>query len=376
MKQLFHLTLLPLSGALLSCGIAHAEGNQNFTGAFGVNRVVRSDANATTPRLATSGTVALSFVQPVNVAGKFDVEVNPFNNKATAYLGASAADSSSGALQQFDAGLQFETGVFGNNAPGWSAFFSSNNVFRNPVIDQGAKDPIPWTLPSTSPQWTTNKDSYSRYVNATGSIGTDMTFKIIPDGPCSVYIKAIGIGDSTFIYNTAPVGDPLNRSIKTNSHHLIAPWYDPTYAGIKYNNANQNKATLKRVSGMTRSKRKAELDGSQMSAVWSNCTLNGGAWVESKAGGGVISHVDQTVTGYDSPDGMGTTAYDRRIGSGAGKTTAESRTITQFVVTGLTNDQARSSVNGASVPARYAGETVNMNMGTATALEGDQLEWE
>ncbi len=110
-----------------------------------------------------------------------------------------------------------------------------------------------------------------------------------------------------------------------------------------------------------------------MTAAWTNCTLNGGSWAEV-VGGNVDSHVDQGRTGYDSPANV-VGAWDRRDGNGQ---TNDSRTITLFSgIAGVTNAQARSTVgNVASNIARYTSETVSVNLGTATTLRGDELEWE
>jgi hypothetical protein len=291
----------------------------------------------------------------VNRAGRFDFETNPFNNKATAYLGGESRNLAN-ATQQFDAGLQFETGVFGNFTRGWTGLFSRGNVFVTAHVWNGTAD-VAWRPPATAPGWSIVTDPTSgKFTHAAGSISTGMAFTMAPGGASTVVLSAIGRGNNTFFWNPNGNNDATDLRTIATAAHPVAPW-----GSNAYNHANQAAATVKRVSGMTRSPNWLdELDGSGMSAVWSECEVNGGSW---------IGLVDQSVTGYDS-EANNELAWDRRV---AGVRTRASRTTTEFSGAGLTNGAARS---GVDQPARYDGETVTMNLGTAATLGGEAVEWE
>ncbi len=242
MKHFSQFMLLPLGSVLLACGIAHAEGNQNFEGAHGVNRVIRSDADADHPRLTTAGHVELSMVQPVNRAGEFDAEVNPFNNKATAYLGGASRVLVGNGLQEFDGGLQFESGVFGNYTRGWTAFISRGNrfvtahVFRDDT-DDNIDNPVDVAWRGGS--FSANKDASGKYVAATGSIGSDITFTIVPGGTTNTMVSAIGVDNNTFIWSPNGNNNANDDATKARKQNPIAPWARSSLQPCQPNVSNQ-----------------------------------------------------------------------------------------------------------------------------------------
>ena len=374
-------------GAMLWSGAmpaAHAEGSQSYS-SFGVNRVVRSKDG----HQDVSGTASASFSQPINSQGEVDANINPFDNKATAYLGGTAqsvtttpttrlqyrrlttdpwTDIPSNQAIEVDGGLQFETPVR-NGAPlGWAAFIVYNRNQVSPSVWRVGADGVEHSLPWRGGSYSENG------LEMTGGISSAMSFHIGNTAGDQGMRVDIGAMNGSFYfgqgYDSNVLGNVDRTSLEANATHPIAPWQP--YA---INNTNQANANVKRVSGMTRSTmpaRHSELDGSQVVVTWSGCSVDGHTWTKELT--------NQNATGYDAPgaNAPNDTHLDRRINRNR---TALSSYIVAFP--SLDDVQARAPLTNEQVaagtpvyaPQRYASETVGINLRMAAQPTGQALEW-
>jgi len=381
-KTLLHSALC---GALLVsfAQIALAEGSLALGNAHGINRRVATSRGGQTQ---ASGNVDLSVFQPINNSGDFDVQVNPFNDKATAYFGGSAI-LRDGTAREVEGGLQFETGVRGAGwTPGWHGFIAradgGHNVYINPLVVVGGT-PVEWVSLSFAPK----QDSQShRYIGCTGQITTFMDFSIIPGGSYSLKLDCIGsaAANHTFYWidparvlandqKRIPGMDPV-----THIYHPIAPWSNESY-----NSPNQNssqvgalKSLMKRVSGLTRSTVANDdqaLDGAWTQSVWTGCTVDGGSWAPEVDNSNAV-----TATGFNGPaatvrgGAINTSGWDGRLGS---QTTIQSHPLVDFSFTGITNTNHVQAQEQPINDVRYDDEKVIVNARTATHLSGSGVEW-
>lgn len=202
-------------------------------------------------------------------------EGDPFDDKPSFYLEGTVG------INEIDAGLQYEPRTIDTYKPGWAAFISiargrNRSVFCNPkVVERSSGDSIAWRG-GVAP-------TDGKAINS--SISSSVTYTAHPNGMVSATIGALRSGgrvgivpnSGTFFYNR----NELSRNTRATRRHPIAPW-----SGNNPVSGNRSRATIKRVTAMTRSHGGSELDGSSLSCTWR---------------GSLGAPVDQSRTGYDSP---------------------------------------------------------------------------
>jgi hypothetical protein len=387
-----------LSGALAT-SVAHAEGSTreagdgvNFgTGNHGVNRVIRtwdhSTNAASTGYTGVKGNVTLSFSMPKNQSGNYEVPVDtgtrdtnvmPILTKPSAYLGGQFTPSlpviidGVATQSQVDAGLALEpltyqlkpaelpTSTRPSAPPGWSIFFYISNVhttdefgadFRGNANGRIEISPRVWD-PDHSTGW-----QGMPYRGGLAPISGTMNFSATENGAATFTFSPLGTIVAALPRDRI-LDDNLNRWYVNGTTHNVAPWADGTRpALVVFDPADYANANVKRVTAMTRVDETSELDGSQATAVWSGCQVrpNGGVF-----GAWGAADVDQGRTGFDAPR-LGDMAYDKRYN---GK-----------VVPGVSHPIVESNFAPLDTSdARYAGETVTINLGMIARPAGSAVK--
>jgi hypothetical protein len=416
---------------VVACGILNcytssvqAEGHVVLgSEAHGVNRVVRTKGdpvNRVTGFTGVKGTVNISFVMPTQFDSEANAQVvtkdvNPCDNKPSAYLGGTTADVTAG-TREVDAGLQFEPETWVTKPdpqPGWAAFISTNNLFSNVrVYDPSRSDGVPWRVPSGIVERNGKK-----WAAGSGQISTTMEYTVAlsgdPGNAGSAKLKLAnahpGSGTSgTFYWNPKDPPSPFNDDLigRTPSpQNPVAPWRGL----VVFKTANLNYSSVKRVVAMTRRRLDDLLndDGSvkqKGSGQKSNFLLDGSELTcaftvgQVRPAGGTFrtwgsSDIQQSATGYDAPgDAVSAAAADpawdqlwpykpeRSVEESSppfngwrGRKTSDSRTVVEF--TGTNNVNARKGPANAGTTGRYANETVRINLRTSTRPMGDVIEW-
>lgn len=301
---------------------AYAEGDINFQGAQGVNRVIRSTPGA---HATTSGVATLSF-------DGLPPEGGGYLDKPSLYLGAAIG------INEVDAGIEYEPRIVNNVDQGWTAFISVSRggatpVYTNPRVVRASDEvSIPWRGGPVPEEGEL----------ISGSIQSSVAYQTHSNGRVSVTIGAlrntgqvaIVENSGTFFYNIAPGANTAS------SEHRIAPWY-----GGDSLDGDQNQIRIKRVTAMTRDSGGSTPDGSYLMGTWAG------------AFDAPISHTqDRHGTGYDAP-GNG----DPQAKDGAGNYKVN------FPFLNVTTEIARTDVPPSraatqSNTSRYSIETVEINL--------------
>lgn len=411
---------------------SRAEGFINFNGAYGVNRVIRTNPGY----VAAAGTAAIYFSLPAEIIEdslKVTPRVNPYNNKPSAYLGGTGVFVGGGTAE-CDVGIQYETGTYGGYRVGWAAFVSNSNAAAMPATDGRPTSGLQFSKYSAVKVWNEQHEVWEEWraaephgpYNSQGyDFGArfetymryDMMVGGADDGTVRLTLSAFGrdsIPNPNDLPNTLFWNQSWNRtqdkyefSNPTPGNalvdgHRISPWIGERI----FNTSRRAEATAKRVVAMTRATQantdypemrqgNFELDGSQMLCTFTNSQVApvGSAlrtWMEAdvlqraqQAENGVISEVGANDaanygTGYDAP-GHGPngtvlhSAWDRL--SSAGLVTNNSRTIVEFSRREPFDPNYNvASRAGVYDTGRYQNETVGINLKTATRAIGDPLE--
>lgn len=365
---------------------ARAEGSRNFNAA-GVNRRVYTPAGYD----GVAGTVTnIRFRMPArngnltanaNVNGRVVLGTNPYDNKPTVYLGGRGdAFNIAGAEVEVDAGLQFETGIYRQVDPGWSAF--SSRIIVQPGNEAQYTSPRYWDGTAWQP-WRSSPNTWgpetpTSYV---GSLGSYLRFDFTANGEASLVVgelnRMAGITQAgqwqPFLWNQNAAG------LRPTPADVAAGYRVWPYVGmgtqVVQHNANLR---VKRVVGMTRARAGSpnlrgaigattELDGSTL-----QCAFEGGQVSpanSSQWSNWAIAHnngpaVNQAETGYDAPE-TGHPAYDRRW--------RHTRTPTSLPIVrfpGYNDPAARSGPGNGVANDRYSAETVQINLRSASGPGG------
>lgn len=387
---------------------ARAEGSRNdWRGAWGVNRVIRTNGNYS----AVEGTAAIWFKMPAEQdRGVIATtrRTNPYDNKPSAYLGAGRVNAQGVPEIEADAGLQYETNdwrdylaLYGVNE-GWAAFISqaqggNTAQYTNPrtwnrypnLVTAANPDGGVWEA------WRGGRQNAGE-----ASITSSLRFDVMSGGAARLRVGNFNRltneqnpnEPNAFFWNSTST-DPLPVH-RYDGGYLIWPWvgiavFDTSVGAMA-------RTSVKRVVAMTRANEgntsgaapgNDELDGSEMSVAFTICRV---ARVGDTLTDWTNAHVDQVRTGYDAqPDllngNINHQAYDRRspwtpltgrlvpfasrtvvtFGPGNTLTDAAARTY---------NTNARADSADGRYPARYRDETVRIFLGTATRLSGEKLQ--
>lgn len=318
--------------ALMPFPSAYAEGHRdNFNGANGVNRVIRTENGYTGVDITLD---ELSFSMPTNEAvgyerldangvpvitaerdregninhrGHLDLELLPFpvggvdlygnprqpkGNKPSAYIGGQFVSRTNDNLRtQVDVGLQYEPITLYNIQPGWAVFFNLHGVGGRYVDNSGARpEVVDFSPPNRrhevgirvySPTALRPTDGVPYRVHANRDEGR-MIMEARRDGSLSFNFENLGATDASRIVFANPSKGQLSEHPNLQARwevdatvHQAAPWADATQPPLLlFNTDRYNEGNVKRVTAMTRDRPyNDELDGSRVLAKWSSCRV-------------------------------------------------------------------------------------------------------
>lgn len=409
--------IMSLSALLLTCcgplQPTHAEGSMNFgLGAWGVNRVIRTNNGF----VAVDGTAKISFHMPTSAANRVIRETNPYDNAPSVYLGAEGLYTDGRTPVEADAGTQFETGLYREDATiGWSAFIS-RQVGRNLSVYTNPRVWVPGAIPlerrtQDNPeggQWQAwrggqivandgvgNSDSLQAYMRFDVMVATGAARLIFGafNRPTSTLPNTFFWNNSSTFRGLADTSDYRPGSAANPEGHLVAPW-NGVASFRTTDTALSDHTNVKRVVAMTRanstdngaSPAHYELDGWYLKSTFTAgrvAPASGNRALRAWA----VADVDDARTGYDAPGDLADPAllnhraWDKRSpwSHTGGVITEDSRPIVEFFLgpyyPTTVSDYCMMCRRDVYDPNRYVAEGVRINLRTATRVVGNRLQY-